>query len=217
MKKAIVLLSGGLDSAVVLGIAKHLDRDCLALSFDYGQRHKVELEAAKKIAAHYTTPHKLIVIDTKAFGNSSLVSDIHVPKDRKAEDRQKGTPNTYVPARNSLFLAFAMAQAELWQAEEIYIGANALDNAYPDCRQGFIEAFQGLLNIATAQALAGNAPKLVAPLIAWNKAQIIAEGKKLNVPLEKTFSCYDPTRQGTPCNRCDACVLRAEGFKDCVL
>lgn len=212
MKKAIVLLSGGLDSAVVLGIAKSLNRECLALSFDYGQRHKVELEAARKIASHYQIPQKLITIDPTAFGNSSLVSGKEIPKDRTVAEIQKATPSTYVPARNSLFLAFAMAQAELFRAEEIYIGANALDTTYPDCRSEFIEAFQALLNVATAQALAGKAPRLIAPLLSWNKRRIIEEGKKLNVPLELSFSCYDPIGNDLPCQRCDACLLRREGF-----
>lgn len=217
MKKAIVLLSGGLDSAVVLGIAKSLNRDCLALSFDYGQRHKIELEAAKRIAAHYQTPQKLIIIPVAAFGNSSLVSNLDVPKDRTVSEIQNATPSTYVPARNSLFLAFAMAQAELFHAEEIYIGANALDTTYPDCRPEFIQAFQSLLNVATTQALKGKAPTLVAPLISWNKRRIIEEGKKLNVPLDLSFSCYDPNPTGSPCQRCDACILRQEGFNENVL
>jgi len=212
LKKAIVLLSGGLDSAVVLGIAKSLNRECLALSFDYGQRHKVELEAARKIATHYQTPQKLITIDPTAFGNSSLVSGEEIPKDRTVAEIKKTTPSTYVPARNSLFLAFAMAQAELFHAEEIYIGANALDTIYPDCRCEFIEAFQAVLNVATAQALAGKAPQLIAPLLLWNKRRIIEEGKKLKVPLELSFSCYDPTAHNLPCQRCDACLLRQEGF-----
>lgn len=214
MKKAIVLLSGGLDSAVVLGIAKSLNRDCLALSFDYGQRHKIELEAAKKIAAYYQTTQKLIILPTATFENSSLVSNLDVPKDRTTSEMQTATPSTYVPARNSLFLAFAMAQAEAFHADEIYIGANALDSPYPDCRPQFIQAFQDLLNVATAQALQGKAPRLIAPLMAWNKRRIIAEGKKLKVPLELSFSCYDPTPTHLPCQRCDACVLRREGFKE---
>lgn len=215
--KAIILMSGGLDSAVILAIALKQKRECLVLSFDYGQRHKIELESAKKITAFYNVPHKIITIDPKSFGNSSLLSstsksEFEVPKNRTvAEMKQAETPNTYVPARNTIFLSFAIAQAEIFQAGEIYIGPNALDMKYPDCSQEFIDAFQQVINVATAQAVSGNAPKLVAPLLKLNKAEIIALGLSLKAPLEMTFSCYDPI-EGQPCLECDACSLRKTGF-----
>lgn len=211
--KAIVLLSGGLDSTVVLAMALARGLSCIALSFDYGQRHKVELNAAKKIARHYNVPHKIITIDPSAFGTSALIADDLPHQGRTiAEILAGSTPNTYVPARNTLFLSFALAQAEIQGASEIHTGPNALDTKYPDCSPAFIQAYQNLIRVATKQAMEGNAPKLVAPLLKMNKIEIIQEGLKLKAPLEMTHSCYAPSAEGMPCSICDACILRADAF-----
>lgn len=213
--KAIVLLSGGLDSTVALALAKENGRECLALSFNYGQRHLVELEYAKKIANHYQTAHKIIVIDKSSFDHSSLVTSVDVPKNRSEKEiSESGVPNTYVPARNTLFLAYAAAQAEIFGASEIYAGPNFLDRKpYPDCRPEFYNAFQQVLNLATKQAIDGNAPQLITPLIDLAKNEIVAEAKRLQVPIESTFSCYDPSTKGIPCTACDACTLRFQALK----
>jgi 7-cyano-7-deazaguanine synthase len=214
--KAIVLLSGGLDSTVILALAHEKKRDCKAISIDYGQRHNIELESAKVIAAYYGVPHHIIKLDPSIFGQSSLLSknDGHiVPKDRNANEiKQSPTPSTYVPARNTIFLSIALAQAEIFSASEIYIGPNALDTKYPDCSPLFIESFQNVINVATKQSIENQAPRLIAPLINLNKAEIIKLGLSLKAPLESSFSCYDPTEFGKPCLRCDACRLRHEGF-----
>lgn len=214
MTKAIVLLSGGLDSSVLLALALKQGRECYALSFDYGQRHRVELEFAQKIALHYNVSQRIIHIDSSIFKISSLVSDISVPKNRSKEEIANGKiPNTYVPARNTLFLAYAMGQAEMLNAQEIYAGPNAFDaGPYPDCTPAFIQAFQGVLNVATKQAVEGTPPRLLTPLINWDKAEIIRQGMALNVPLHMTFSCYDPLPTKEPCGVCDACILRADAF-----
>lgn len=214
MTKAIVLLSGGLDSAVLLALALKQGRECYALSFDYGQRHRIELEYAQKIALHYNVSQRIIHIDSSVFKSSSLVSDISVPRNRSKEEIASGKiPNTYVPARNTLFLAYAMGQAEMLNAQEIYAGPNALDaGPYPDCTPAFIQAFQGVLNVATKQAVEGTSPRLLTPLINWDKAEIIRQGMALNVPLHMTFSCYDPLPTKEPCGVCDACILRAGAF-----
>ncbi|BBI16679.1 7-cyano-7-deazaguanine synthase QueC [Neochlamydia sp. S13] len=214
MKRAIVLLSGGLDSTVILALALAQGRECYALSFDYGQRHRIELTHASKIATYYQVKHCIVQIDSRVFKSSSLVSDLAVPKNRSKEDIGSGkTPNTYVPARNTLFLAYAMGQAEILDAQEIYLGANALDApSYPDCTLSYIQAFQQVLNVGTKQAAEGNAPQLLTPLIHWDKAEIIRQGIALDVPMHMTFSCYDPTPQQKPCGQCDACILRAHGF-----
>jgi len=215
-------MSGGLDSTVILAIALAKKRECLLISFDYGQRHKIELESAKAIAKYYNVPHKIITIDPAAFGGSSLFgssllekeSCCEVPKNRSIDEiKASSTPNTYVPARNTIFLSFALAQAEIFGAVEIYIGPNALDIKYPDCSQAFVDAFQGVIHVATKQAVDGKAPKLVAPLINLNKAEIVALGRSLNAPLDLSFSCYDPTESNQPCLKCDACTLREDGFK----
>lgn len=212
--KAVVLLSGGLDSTVSLAMAKEKGRECLALSFNYGQRHLVELEYAKKIASHYHVAHKIIIIDRSSFDHSSLVTAADVPKNRtEKEISESGVPNTYVPARNTLFLAYAAAQAEIFGASEIYAGPNLLDRKpYPDCRPEFYTAFQQVLNLATKQAIEGNAPRLITPLIDLTKKEIVAEAKRLQVPIESTFSCYDPSPKGTPCTACDACILRSQAL-----
>lgn len=213
--KAIVLLSGGLDSTVILAKALGDKRECLAISFDYGQRHKIELESAKLIAAYYQVPHCIIKLDSSIFGQSSLLSNSleTAPKDRDVNQiKDAGTPTTYVPARNTIFLSLAVAQAETFSAGEIHIGPNALDTKYPDCSEAFIHAFQEVINVATKQSVDGNPPKLIAPLIKLNKKEIIALGLSLKAPLHLTFSCYAPTESNEPCLRCDACTLRQDGF-----
>jgi 7-cyano-7-deazaguanine synthase len=211
MKKAVILFSGGFDSTVVLAAALANNRKCLALSFDYGQRHKVELEAAKKIALHYGVEHKIIRIDPDTFKtkNSCLVSNMSVQKNRSLEEMQNGKiPATYVPARNSLFIAYALVQAEIFEADEIHLGPNKLDQTpYPDCRPEFVESFQAIANLATKRAVEGNAPKLITPLMYMDKTEIARLGNQLNAPLELTFSCYDP-QDKLPCGQCDACLLR---------
>lgn len=213
--KAVVLVSGGIDSAVALALALEKGRECLAISFDYSQRHRAELGHAKRIAQYFGVFHKIILLDKSAFGNSSLVDGSDVAKDRElGEIAAKGIPNTYVPARNTLFLAFAAAQAELFDAKEIYAGPNLLDqNPYPDCRPAFYQAFQEVLNLATKQAVEGRPPKLITPLIAMDKIGIVREAKRLKVPLEMTFSCYDPSPEGNACARCDACRIREDAIR----
>ncbi|MBA3721163.1 MAG: 7-cyano-7-deazaguanine synthase QueC [Parachlamydiaceae bacterium] len=216
MTKAIVLLSGGIDSTVVLALALSHGKNCYALSFNYGQKHIVELEAAKEIAKYYKVPHHIINIDPKAFGKSSLVSNIESPKERSLEEMiTKGIPNTYVPARNTLFLAFALGQCELHEAQEIHFGSNLMDYAcYPDCRPTYMQAYQSLMNLATKQAVEGNPPSLITPLIYFDKKSIIKKGLSLGAPLELTISCYNPIDRHTPCNQCDACILRNMGFAE---
>lgn len=216
MVRAIVLLSGGLDSAVVLGMALEKNRECLALSFDYGQRHRIELEHAKKLADYYKVKHKVIKIDRSVFACSALVGDLEVPKDREVDQiDQLGVPTTYVPGRNTLFLSYAASQAEIFGAHEIYVGPNLLDRIpYPDCRPEFYLAFQQVLNLATKQAIEGHPPRLLTPLIDMDKKAIVSMGRRLGVPLESTFSCYDPAGDGAPCGRCDACKIRALAFAD---
>lgn len=203
--KAIILFSGGLDSTVMLALALSQGRECLALSFDYGQRHIVELEAAKMIAAHYGVQHLILTIDPRSFKNSSLVAPLPLPQNRTPEEMQHaGIPNTYVPARNTLFLSFALAQAENTGAREIHFGANALDcNPYPDCRPAFIAAFQSLINAQDIDT------KLITPLINWNKKEIGECGKRLNAPLHLSTSCYQPIALHQGCGICDACILRS--------
>lgn len=213
--KAVILLSGGVDSSVVLALAQEKGLDCLALSFDYGQRHVIELSAARSIAAHYNVPHHIITLANPAFAASTLVSTGKaIPTYRTHHEiTNGGTPSTYVPGRNTLFLAFALSFAEVIGASEIHFGANVLDiRPYPDCRPEYFVAFQTLMNLATKQAVEGHAPKLMTPLQMMNKAEIIAEGMRIGVPLEMTFSCYSPVGKGTPCKHCDACILRQEGF-----
>lgn len=214
MTKAVVLLSGGLDSSIILASAINQGRECYALCFDYGQRHRVELDYAKKIASYYNVHLRIIEIDPCIFKSSSLVSDERVPQNRTVEEIARGKiPNTYVPARNTLFLAYAMGQAELLNAKEIYAGPNALDSTpYPDCTPAFIQAFQSVLNVATKQAVEGHPPRLITPLIHWNKVDIIRHGMTLNVPMHMTFSCYDPLPTKEACSICDSCILRADGF-----
>jgi 7-cyano-7-deazaguanine synthase len=214
--KAIVLLSGGLDSTVILALALKHTRKCKAISFEYGQRHNIELESAKAIARYYNVAHHIIKLDPSIFGQSSLLSKndgFIVPKDRDATEISKSaTPSTYVPARNTIFLSVALAQAEMFGAQEIYIGPNALDTKYPDCSPQFIESFQSVINVATKQSVQGGAPKLIAPLLMLNKSDIIKLGLQIEAPMHLSFSCYDPV-ENKPCLRCDACRLREDGFR----
>ena len=210
-KKAIILLSGGLDSITVLALAKQQGFLCYALSFDYGQRHNAELDAAQKIACNYEVlEHKIIKLDLASIGGSALTdSHIEVPK-----TPQSGIPVTYVPARNTIFLSLALGWAEVLQLHDIFIGVNAVDySGYPDCRPEFIKAFQALANVATKVAVEGQSIKIHTPLIKLTKAQIIQKGLQLKVNYQHTISCYSADAQGKACRRCDACRLRKIGFE----
>lgn len=213
MKKAIILLSGGLDSTVVLAIALSKKISCHTVSFDYGQKHAIELEAAKKIAEFYGVPQTIIRIDPTVFSLSSLVSNAAVPQNRSlSEISADRRPSTYVPARNTIFLTYALALCEVHDAQEIHYGPNRLDlNGYMDCRPDYIQSFQNLMNLATKQAVEGKPPTLVTPLVMWDKKEIIEEGMRLKAPLELSWSCYSPIN-ARPCQVCDACILRADGF-----
>lgn len=217
-KKAVVLLSGGLDSATVLAIARCEGYDAYALSFFYGQRHAWELEAARHVAAHVgAAEHRVASIDLRVFGGSALTDEIAVPKGRATDEMAHGIPVTYVPARNTIFLSFALAWAEVLGASDIFIGVNALDySGYPDCRPEFIEAFETLANLATKAGVEGRQKlKIHTPLIAMTKAEIIRRGLELGVDYGLTSSCYDPSPSGKPCGRCDSCLLREKGFREC--
>jgi 7-cyano-7-deazaguanine synthase len=216
-KKAVVLLSGGLDSATVLAIARSQGYELYALSFNYGQRHVWELEAAARVAAAIgAAAHKVAQIDLRIFGGSALTADIAVPKGRAMEEMGHGIPITYVPARNTIFLSFALAWAEVLGSSDIFIGVNALDySGYPDCRPEFIEAFERMANLATKAGVEGHqALKIHTPLIAMSKAEIIAKGIELGVDYGLTRSCYDPSATGEPCGECDSCLLRQKGFHE---
>lgn len=213
--KAIILLSGGIDSTVTLSLALQRGVECIAISFDYRQRHRIELKSARAVCDYYGIDHHIFTLPEACFRKSALCNDTPMPIATtvdKIEDR--GIPTTYVPARNTLFLAFALGQAEIHGAQEIHFGMNAADrNGYPDCRPEFAAAFQNLINVATKQSVEGDAPKLVTPLIDLDKAEIIKMGMKLGSPLELTHTCYDPIDGESPCYICDACLLREEGFK----
>jgi 7-cyano-7-deazaguanine synthase len=216
-KSAIVLLSGGLDSATVLAIARHEGFEVNALSFSYGQRHSWELEAARRVAAAIgVTDHKTIHIDLRAFGGSALTSDIQVPKGRAVDEMAHGIPVTYVPARNTIFLSFALAWAEVLGSSDIFIGVNALDySGYPDCRPEFIRAYEAMANLATKAGVEGRQKlRIHTPLISLTKAEIIRRGVELGVDYGLTSSCYDPSSDGTPCGQCDSCLLRQKGFRE---
>jgi 7-cyano-7-deazaguanine synthase len=216
-KPAVVLLSGGLDSATVLAMAIAQGFAACALSFRYGQRHVCELEAAARIAQrHGARRHVVVDFDLRTFGGSALTGDLPVPKDRTAAQMGQGIPATYVPARNTIFLSFALAWAETLQCSDIFIGVNALDySGYPDCRPQYIEAFQRMANLATRAGVEGEqALTIHTPLIQMTKAQIIREGLRLGVDYALTRSCYDPGPDDRPCEHCDACLLRAKGFAE---
>ena len=214
MAKAVVLLSGGLDSATALAIARAEGFACYSLSFAYGQRHAVEVEAARRVAAAQgVVEHKVIPIDLRLFGGSALTSDVEVPKDRV--DMSAGIPITYVPARNTIFLSFALAWAEVLDSTDIFLGVNALDySGYPDCRPEYIAAYQAMADLATRAGVEGKRFKIHAPLIHWTKAEIIRRGLELGVDYGLTTSCYDPSPSGAACGRCDSCQLRRKGFAE---
>jgi len=215
-KKAVVLLSGGLDSATTLAIAREEGFACYALTFRYGQRHKCEVESAGRVAESLVAAeHRVIAIDLAAFGGSALTdSAIDVPKDRADLDNSSQIPPTYVPARNTIFLSYALAWAEVLGAFDIFIGVNSTDySGYPDCRREFIAAFEKTANLATAAAVEGKGRyRIHTPIIEMTKAQIILAGTKLGVDYSLTHSCYDPDGQGRSCGRCDSCRLRLRGF-----
>jgi 7-cyano-7-deazaguanine synthase len=214
---AVVLLSGGLDSTTTLAYALDRGFDVRAMTFRYGQRHAHEVEAAKNVARRFgVTEHVVVDIDLRVFGGSALTSHLPVPKDRASGDLARGIPITYVPARNTIFLSFALAWAEALAASDIFIGANALDySGYPDCRPEYIAAFERMANLATRGAVEGTLPvRIHAPLIDLTKRQIIELGLTLGVDYGLTTSCYDPTPDGAACGRCDACRLRLKGFAE---
>jgi len=215
--KAVCLLSGGLDSATCLAYARTLGYECYALSFDYGQRHRVELDAARRVSESLgAAMQRVVKIDLRVFGHSALTADIDVPKGREESQMNAEIPVTYVPARNTIFLSFALAWAEVLEAGDIFIGVNALDySGYPDCRPEFIEAFEKMANLATRVGVDGiTRVKIHTPLISLSKAEIVRYGVKLDVPFGLTWSCYDPGPVGRPCGACDSCVLRARGFRE---
>ncbi len=215
--KAVVLLSGGLDSATALAIARADGFEPHAISFRYGQRHQAEIQAATRVAASQAVKtHKIVDIDLRVFGCSALTSDIAVPKDRAIKEMSTGIPVTYVPARNTIFLSFALAFAEVLNAYDIFIGVNALDySGYPDCRPEYIAAFGRMANLATKAAVEGTLRLTIhTPLISLTKAQIIRKGIDLGVNYGLTVTCYDPSTDGKACGRCDACALRLKGFAE---
>lgn len=216
LTKAVVLLSGGLDSTTTLAIATQQGLACYALTMQYGQRHAREIEAARCIAQHFGVVQQIVMpIELRAFGGSALTSEMPVPKDRPIEEMGHGIPVTYVPARNTIFLSFALAWAEVLGADDIFLGVNALDySGYPDCRPEYIAAFEKLANLATKAGVEGRSFKIHTPLILLSKAEIIRKGVELGVDYALTTSCYDPTPQGLSCGRCDACLLRLKGFAE---
>lgn len=211
-KNAVVLVSGGLDSATVLAIARSQGYQCYALSMDYGQRHRIELERAKLVAqSNGAVEHRTVKIDIGGFGGSALTDQqIDVPTDSSEE-----IPITYVPARNTVFLSVALGWAEILEAKAIFIGANAVDySGYPDCRPEYIEAFQNMANLATKTGVEGNPIKIEAPLLTMTKAEIISKGISLGVDYSQTISCYNPDENGVACGQCDSCKIRQQGFAD---
>jgi len=216
-KQAVVLLSGGLDSATVAAIASSEGFAVNALSFSYGQRHSFELQAAQRVASSLNVDqHRVANIDLRAFGGSALTDDIEVPKARTSDEMEHGIPITYVPARNTIFLSFALAWAEVLGSQDIFIGVNALDySGYPDCRPEFIHAYELMANLATKAGVEGRQKLTIhAPLMHLSKAQIIKKGIELGVDYSLTSSCYDPASDGRPCGQCDSCLLRRKGFRE---
>ncbi len=209
MKRAVVLVSGGMDSAVTLAIAKERGFECFALSVNYGQRHESELQAAKKVAEILgASVHKEVHVDLRSFGGSALTSDMQVPESPSA-----GIPITYVPARNTIMLSVALGWAEVLGADHVFCGVNAVDySGYPDCRPEFIKAFEQMANLATQAAIEGHRMHIETPIIALTKADIVSEGERLGVDFAYTVSCYQADAEGRACRKCDACRLRAEGF-----
>jgi 7-cyano-7-deazaguanine synthase len=216
-RKAVVLLSGGLDSTTTLAIALNEGYEIYALTFRYGQRHEAEIEAARRIAALFDVArHVVAEINLRAFGGSALTDDIAVPKNRALDEMAEGIPITYVPARNTIFLSFALAWAEVLGASDIFIGVNALDySGYPDCRPEYIEAFQRMADLATKAGVEGKQKLTIhTPLISLTKAQIVKKGIELGVDYSLTVTCYDPSPDGAACGQCDACTLRLKGFAE---
>ncbi len=215
--KAVVLLSGGLDSTTTLAIAKRAGFDLFALTFDYGQRHHIEVDRAQDIAKHFAVvDHQIVKIDLRQFGGSALTDSIEVPTDRDQKEMGSEIPVTYVPARNTIFLSFCLAYAEVKEANDIFIGVNAIDySGYPDCRPEFITAFATLANLATKAGVEGkNRMKIHTPLIKLNKGEIIQKGLQLGVDFAMTHSCYNPGEEGKSCGVCDSCQLRLKGFQE---
>lgn len=214
--KAVILSSGGLDSTTVMAIAKIEGFELYTISFDYGQRHRHELEAAKRVAKYFHVHQHLVVpVDLRAIGGSALTADIEVPRDRPIKEMSHGIPVTYVPARNTVFLSLAMGWAEVLGSCDIFIGVNQVDySGYPDCRPAFISAFEKLASVATRSGVEGHALRIHAPLIEMSKAKIIRHGIELGVDYGLTFSCYNPSADGIACGRCDSCRLRLKGFRD---
>ncbi len=215
--KAVVLLSGGLDSTTTLAIARAGGFEPHALTFRYGQRHEVEVEASRRVARRFgVAQHVIVPIDLRLFGGSALTADVDVPKGRSLDEIGTGIPVTYVPARNTIFLSYALALAEVLEAADIFLGVNALDySGYPDCRPEYIEAFQRMANLATKAGVEGRMRlKIHTPLIHLSKAEIIRRGLELGVDYAETSTCYDPSPAGEACGACDACLLRIKGFTE---
>ncbi len=216
-RRAVVLLSGGLDSATTLAVARRDGFRCHALTIAYGQRHAAELEAARRVAeSQGATEHRILPLDLRAFGGSALTANLEVPKDRSTEEMSAGIPITYVPARNTIFLALALAWAEVLDSFDIYVGVNAVDySGYPDCRPEFVSAFENLANLATKAGVEHRGRyQIHAPLVQLSKAEIIRLGLDLGVNYALTHSCYDPAADGAACGRCDSCRLRRQGFAE---
>lgn len=214
-EKAVILLSGGVDSSTTLAIAASRRMELFALTVDYGQRHIFELQAAKKIAESFSVrEHLVLKMDLRSIGGSALTAEMNVPKGRSDEDISSGIPVTYVPARNIIFLSLGLAWAESLGASRIFIGVNAVDySGYPDCRPAFIQAFQRAVNLGTREGVSGKGFSIETPLINLTKDEIIRTGSRLGVDWSLTFSCYDPLEEGKACGRCDSCLLRARGFR----
>ena len=219
-KKAVILSSGGIDSTTTMAMAKAENYEIYSLTFNYGQRHTPELEAAKKVAHYFAAKkHLVISIDLRSIGGSALTDNIDVPKGRDDHAIRDGIPVTYVPARNTIFLSYALAWAEVLQASDIFIGVNSIDySGYPDCRPEFIAAYERLANLAIKAAVEGKViMKIKTPLISMTKADIIKKGIELGVDYSLTHSCYDPSREGKACGRCDSCILRKKGFQEAAI
>jgi 7-cyano-7-deazaguanine synthase len=215
-KRAVVLLSGGIDSTTTLAIAIAEGYETYALSLEYGQRHQIEIQAAQRVAASlHAKEHRIVKIDLRVFGGSALTDDIGVPKQRSETDIAREIPITYVPARNTIFLAYTLSWAEVIPVNDIFIGVNAIDySGYPDCRPQFIEAFEKLANVGTKAGVEGRRFRVHTPLITFSKAEIIRKAADLDVDLSLTHSCYDPTPEGRACGECDSCLLRLKGFRE---
>ena len=216
MKRAVVLLSGGIDSTTTLAIAITEGHEAYALSFDYGQRHQIEIEAARRVANSLgAKEHRVAKIDLRIFGGSALTDDVDVPKQRSEAEIAHGIPVTYVPARNTIFLAYALAWTEVIPAADIFLGINAIDySGYPDCRPEFIEAFESLANLGTKAGAEGRRFQIHTPLIKFSKSEIIRKAVELRVDLSLTHSCYDPSPEALACGECDSCLLRLKGFRE---